>query len=588
MNTLFIKRVVFDTIEFKGDFTVKWSMSSNIKVEYSDNIATIHAPHKAALCRAISLTAKRVDCGDKNFTFSSPVNFDMCGGMLDMSRNGVMKVEAIKKFIAYNASMGNNMLMLYTEDTYEIPEYRYFGYMRGRYTENELKEIDSYGQMLGVEIIPCIQTLGHLEQYLKWGEAAALKDTEGILLCGAEDTYKFIDAAIKQLRKCFTSKRIHIGMDESEQVGRGRYLELNGLQDRFEILNKHLEEVCKICKIHDFSPMMWSDMYFKINSDIHEYYDLNCVIKDDQSKLIPDVSMVFWDYYHSDKNVYDIMIKNHLLMGKEVIFAGGIWTWPGVLANLEYTFETMRPALQSCIEHGIKSAFATMWSDDGCETNHFYALPGLALFAEFCYSENEPTDLQVSDLLGWVCKMDLKDFTCMSSHYLTKSFFYTDILINQTGLCDPAYEQNFIIKANQAYNDGDGKWADYYSFVTMFYEIISIKANIALNLRAQYLCKDTVYLEKLANISLEDLAQRYETCMLLHQKMWLSTYKPFGWEVINSRYATLVARCKYASMRINDFINGTIDTIEELDEQPICEGLTAASYRRMITATGIF
>jgi hypothetical protein len=68
--------------------------------------------------------------------------------MIDMSRNGVMKVEAVKKFIAYNAAMGNNMLMLYTEDTYKIPEYKYFGYMRGRYSESEIKEIDSRQQFL--------------------------------------------------------------------------------------------------------------------------------------------------------------------------------------------------------------------------------------------------------------------------------------------------------------------------------------------------------------------------------------------------------------------------------------------------------
>lgn len=36
------------------------------------------------------------------------------GAMLDMSRNGVMKVSQIKKFINYLEKMGYNMLELYT------------------------------------------------------------------------------------------------------------------------------------------------------------------------------------------------------------------------------------------------------------------------------------------------------------------------------------------------------------------------------------------------------------------------------------------------------------------------------------------
>ena len=41
--------------------------------------------------------------------------------MLDMSRNAVMHVPALKNFIITLSDMGYNTLLLYTEDTYEIP-----------------------------------------------------------------------------------------------------------------------------------------------------------------------------------------------------------------------------------------------------------------------------------------------------------------------------------------------------------------------------------------------------------------------------------------------------------------------------------
>ena len=54
--------------------------------------------------------------------------------MIDCSRNGVMKPEKVKEFALLIKNMGYNALMLYTEDTYEVENEPYFGYMRGRYT----------------------------------------------------------------------------------------------------------------------------------------------------------------------------------------------------------------------------------------------------------------------------------------------------------------------------------------------------------------------------------------------------------------------------------------------------------------------
>ena len=64
--------------------------------------------------------------------------------------------------------LGFNRVMLYTEDTYEIPGEDFFGYLRGRYTGGELKEIDRHCAALGIELVGCIQTLAHLEQVFRW------------------------------------------------------------------------------------------------------------------------------------------------------------------------------------------------------------------------------------------------------------------------------------------------------------------------------------------------------------------------------------------------------------------------------------
>ena len=75
------------------------------------------------------------------------------------------------------ALMGMNLGMMYTEDTYEVPGQPYFGYQRGRYTYEELHALDDYADMLGIELCPCVQTLGHLNRALHCPRCGACRTT---------------------------------------------------------------------------------------------------------------------------------------------------------------------------------------------------------------------------------------------------------------------------------------------------------------------------------------------------------------------------------------------------------------------------
>src|SRR5699024_3461005 len=168
--------------------------------------------------------------------------------------------------------------MLYMEDTYEIKSEPYFGYMRGRYSQDELKELDDYAYELGIELIPCIQTLAHLEEFLKWSNATKYKDTRGALLLESEDTYTFVENMIQSASAPFRSKKIHIGMDEAEEVGRGIYLNKNGYKPRFELMSTHLSRVLDICENNGLDATMWSDMFLKLASQTGDVYDASTEI----------------------------------------------------------------------------------------------------------------------------------------------------------------------------------------------------------------------------------------------------------------------------------------------------------------------
>ena len=84
------------------------------------------------------------------------------GVMLDCSRDAVYSVETLKRYFGLLKKMGYTYVQLYTEDVYELEGEAYFGYLRGRYSKQELKELDAAARANGLELVPCIQTLAHL------------------------------------------------------------------------------------------------------------------------------------------------------------------------------------------------------------------------------------------------------------------------------------------------------------------------------------------------------------------------------------------------------------------------------------------
>ncbi len=227
--------------------------------------------------------------------------------MSDCSRNAVFNLESAKRMIRYLALMGFTSFMLYTEDTYEVPEYPFFGYLRGRFTQAELKEIDTYALSFGIEVIPCMQVLAHLEAALRWPAFNDILDRGDTILAGEEKTYDFIEAMIKSCRECFHTNRIHIGMDEAVAMGTGKYLAKNGYRNRNEIFLDHLDRVSKICEKYQFKPMIWSDMFFRIAFD--KYYLSEGEIEQKYIDMVPEnVSLVYWDYYTPDEKKFRHMI----------------------------------------------------------------------------------------------------------------------------------------------------------------------------------------------------------------------------------------------------------------------------------------
>ncbi len=236
-------------------------------------------------------------------------NFNTIGAMIDCSRNAVMTVEQLKKYITILSKMGYNQIHLYMEDTYEVDGEKFFGYLRGKYSKKELRELDDFAYGLGVELVPNVQTLAHLATFLKWRPEIA--DTGDILLVGDDAVYDLIKRMFSSLRQCFRTDKIHIGMDEAHMLGRGKYYDLHGTENRFDILLSHLQKVCALADEFGFKPMMWSDMFYRLANGGNYYSEKGSFDRSISDKIPANATLVYWDYYSTNKKRYECMIKGH-------------------------------------------------------------------------------------------------------------------------------------------------------------------------------------------------------------------------------------------------------------------------------------
>ncbi len=503
------------------------------------------------------------------------------GVMLDMSRNAVMKVEQVKKYADTIKSFGYNMIMLYTEDTYEIPGEPYFGYLRGRYSQTELKDIVNYCDSIGIEVIPCIQTLAHLNQIFKWQPYSRIRDIDDILMAGDERTYAFIENMFKSIKECFTTDVVHIGMDEAHMLGLGKYLDKNGYENRFDILHGHLEKVIGIAKKYGFKPIMWSDMFFRIaNGGAYYLYDTTndtSLITDEVVSACPDgVDLVYWDYYANKKEKYDLMFDAHALFSGETWFAGGAWTWTGFSGNNKCTLENMTAAMASCNEKHTDNIIMTMWGDNGKETSFWSMLP--SLYAVKCIYDGEDDMDKIKRNFKALTGEDF-DAMMLLDLYIdfgkrkrydntpNKYLLYNDAFL---GFIDPALKRSYKDDYNElAEKLETAKNGSAYAYIfeshAALCRTLAIKHDLGKRTRAAYVADDKAAIEAII-ADFGEAISTLESFIAAFRTLWFKENKPSGFEIQEQRLGGLLLRLRSQKERLEAYLAGG-DRIPELEEE---------------------
>lgn len=552
--------------------------TNGLTVTKKGNEANITYQKKCEFFRGILTLMEHEN--DEEFSLSEAPSFAFNGEMIDNSRNSVLTMKTAKEIIMYSAMLGLDNILLYNEETFEVKEHPYFGYMRMGYTQKEVRELNDFGKEFGVTIIPCIQTLAHLAQTLRWKCYWDICDHGDTLLVEEEKTYQLIDDVMRSWRECVDTDIINIGMDEAFYLGRGQYIDKHGYKPRTELMIEHLKRVLEICKKYNFKAMMWSDMFFRLM--FGEDYYTDKPMDPEILKMVPkDVMLVYWDYYSTDEEKYDMMFKRHLQFNNEIGFAGGAWKWSGIVPGINHSHKVSKMALKKAKENGISTVFTTAWGDNGAEASIFTILPTLALHGEISYS-NTDVDQKVSSKLKALTGYTLDEFFMLCEPNKTptnnqsphvnpaKYLFFQDVLM---GLFDYHVTSEFpawFAKCAKELADlaqKDSKLSYLFDTLAKLCSVLELKCDIGVRLKAAYEKGDKAELSRLANEVCPEILNRIDVYYKAFKKQWYNESRTGGFDVQDLRFGGLIMRIKTAMEMVNAYVNGEIDSIMEL-EQP--------------------
>lgn len=567
---------------------------NGLKIKGENNKFTIEYGEKSDFFRALALVEGITADGETSIDITEIKKFDSCGVMIDCSRNSVPRVDVLKDLFARMAKMGLNLVLLYTEETYTLDDYPYFGYMRGRYSKEDLKELDQFALSLGIELVPCIQTLAHLDMALRWPAHAPMADDQRTLLVDDDRTYKLIDAMLKTCRECFTTDRIHIGMDEAHGLGRGKYLDKNGYEPSDKIFLRHLKKVESMTEKYGFKPMMWDDMFFRYSSKKGAYYDLEAVLDSEIKKEIPkNIAQVFWNYYKESNEEYEIFFNQRKDMNNEIIFAGGIWTWYTLGVCYRKTFRATRPALEECHKSGVKTVFGTIWDGGhGGYLDLYGSLLGMQLYAEYMYYE-KVSDEHIkryfklctgydSDAFMALDIDNYPDEWCHEYPYeadtqdpnVSKQVLYQDLLL---GLFDKNFES---VDLKGFYKDRLNTLSsvevpcdleDLFDYHKTIVSILCDKCDMGIRIHKAYKNKDVEAIKAIV----EEIGCVKERVIILKEQMytlWHKHHRAFGWELSDLRLSALAGRLETIQRKLLEFSLNSDIIIEELEEERLMFG----------------
>ncbi len=272
------------------------------------------------------------------------------GIMLDVSRGKVPTQATLESLVDLCAHLRLNVLMLYIEHTFAFRRHPEIGEGASPLTAEAILSLDAYAADHGVELVPCLQSLGHMEHVLALPRYAHLaeSDRRWSISPTRPESYALLEDLYNEFLPLFRSKRFNVNCDEPFDLGRGQSAKRSPRKTPGRLFFDHIQRLRKLSHAHGKQLMIWADFAHQHPAEM--------------DRLGKDVVLLDWWYeakFDADR------IKKLRRKGLEVWTCAGTSAWNCLFPRVENAMQNVTRWADAGRAHGATGLLNTDWGDFG-------------------------------------------------------------------------------------------------------------------------------------------------------------------------------------------------------------------------------
>lgn len=269
----------------------------------------------------------------------------------DVSRGPVPTLEFQKRQIRLFATYKLNAYSPYFEHTLAYNSNPLMAPPGGAISRADVAALVAYARSYHVDVIPQQEAFGHLHHALKYDLYATLAETEHghVLAPGQPGSLQLIRQWFAEIDSVFPSRFVHIGADETFELGRGQTKASVQQSGIGAVYLDFLKQIELALRPSGKKLLFWGDM--AQNSP-------------ELVKSLPhDMIAVGWNYW--SVNNFEQYIRPFADAGIETWVAPGVGSWNRVYPNNDVALRNIQGFVRDGQKLGSTGVLNTTWDDDG-------------------------------------------------------------------------------------------------------------------------------------------------------------------------------------------------------------------------------
>jgi hexosaminidase len=270
----------------------------------------------------------------------------------DLSRGPIPTLEFQKQQIRTLAAYKINIYSPYFENTLTYSDNPLPGLPGGAMTKEDVKSLVAYALQYHITVIPEQEAFGHLHHVLTFEQYSPLAETPhgSVLAPGQSGSLKLIQQWFVETANMFPSKFLHIGADETFELGTGQTSAAVKSEGLGPVYIEFLKDIATALAPLNRRLLFWGDIAMK---------------SPDLVKTLPkDMIAVAWTYSPQPKG-FEPWLKPFLDAGMETWVAPGVNNWNRVFPDNDMALRNIQGFVSTGQRMGSTGVLNTVWNDDG-------------------------------------------------------------------------------------------------------------------------------------------------------------------------------------------------------------------------------